>query len=49
MNSDANMFLAGIILFFLLICQLIKVYKADAEYKKELARYLEYKKRSRKN
>lgn len=48
MNSDANMFLCGVLLLFLLVAQLYKVYKADAEYKKELARYLEYKKRSRK-
>lgn len=46
--NNATIFLSGTILLFLLICQLYKVYIADADYKKELARYLEYKKRSRK-
>lgn len=46
--NNANLFLCGCLLLFLLIAQLYKVYKADADYKKELARYLEYKKRSRK-
>lgn len=36
---NAPMFLAGIILFGLLIAQLYRVYKADKEYQEELRNY----------
>jgi len=47
--NNANMFLCGCLLLFLFICQLYKVYKADADYKKELARYLANKKQDKKS
>ena len=47
--NNANVFLSGAILLFLFICQLYKVYKADAEYKKDLARYLKTRKETRRN
>lgn len=36
---NASMFLAGMILLFLLICQFYKVYEADKEYKETLEEY----------
>lgn len=40
---NADMFLAGTILFFLLIIQLFRVYKADKEYEEERIKYLNQK------
>ena len=43
----ASMFLAGVILFGLLIAQLYKVYEADKEYKQALDEYLRLKSRNK--
>ena len=44
---NAQMFLAGVILFGLLIAQLYKVYKADKEYKQVLDEYMRLKNRKK--